>query len=607
MQQTATDQILWMPESAATSRIAAARLGIGLVQGVVLYLLYHAATASAWPATEPLLFAPLLMVCALAPVILISSLGHLPAKLAAAWLPAAALVLGLLAFHDIWRGVTGYNLAQAGAQVRYPSTLLWTVAAAGFYIAHSLALAGIQDRRIIARYTSLFDISWKLAIQLMFSAMFVGALWLVLWLGASLFMLVQLAFLQELLRQPWFVLPVSAFAFACALHITDVRPAIVHGIRALLLVLLSWILPVTTLLVGGFLLSLPWTGLQPLWATRHATAVLLGAAAVLVLLINAAFQNGEISVARVVRLSAQAAALLLPPIVAIAVYSLGLRVAEYGWTTDRIIAACCLLVAACYALGYAWAACRRDDWLAPVAGVNVATAFVILAVLLALFSPVADPARLSVASQMARFDSGRTSADRFDFDYLRFEGARYGQAALERLKTHAAAPVREQAALALNRTSRWPTPLGISPTPADLAAGIRVWPRGAALPPSFLRDNWNERADKWELPACLSRHDQTCDAHLVDFNGDGKPEVLLAGLKTNGGAALLMEGSDGHWIAAGRLPPYFAGCEPLLQPLREGAYRLTASGIQDLEIGGRRIVIERRNKVQGQSCPPPVK
>jgi hypothetical protein len=421
-----------------------------------------------------------------------------------------------------------------------------------------------------------------------------------------LFMLVQLAFLQELLRQPWFVLPVSAFAFACALHITDVRPAIVHGIRALLLVLLSWILPVTTLLVGGFLLSLPWTGLQPLWATRHATAVLLGAAAVLVLLINAAFQNGEISVARVVRLSAQTAALLLPPIVAIAVYSLGLRVAEYGWTTDRIIAACCLLVAACYALGYAWAACRRDDWLAPVAGVNVATAFVILAVLLALFSPVADPARLSVASQMARFDSGRTSADRFDFDYLRFEGARYGQAALERLKTHAAIPVREKAALALDKTSRW-QPFGIQPRPADLAAAIRVWPRTAALPESFIRDNWSKRANKWELPACLTQRDKTCDAHLVDFNHDGKPEVLLAGLDNNSGAAVLMEGSDGHWIAAGRLPPYFAGCEPLLQPLREGAYRLAAPGIQDLEIGGRRVEIERRNDMKGQACPPSAK
>src|SRR5690606_33754989 len=188
-----------------------------------------------------------------------------------------------------------------------------------------------------------------------------GVLWLILWLGSALFMLVKLDFLRHLLTRPWFSVTVTAFAFAVALHVTDVRPGIVRGIRGLLLVLMSWLLPVATLIVGGFVVSLPFVGLEPLWATRHATSVLLGATAVLILLINATFQGGELGprIVRVLRIVARIACLLLLPMVAIAIYSLSLRVQQYGWTADRVIAAASLLVAACYACGYLWAAAQR--------------------------------------------------------------------------------------------------------------------------------------------------------------------------------------------------------------------------------------------------------
>src|SRR5471032_1821212 len=151
------------------------------------------------------------------------------------------------------------------------------------------------------------------------------------------------------------------------MHMTDVRLAIVRGIRTLLLVLLSWILAGAALIVDGFLVTLIFTGLYHLWQTRFAATLLLGSDALLVVLINAAFQSGV-------------AADVAP------------RVGDYGWTSERVIAAACLLVASCYAAGYAWAACRPGAWLAAIAKVNRATAFVILALLLALFTPLADPA-----------------------------------------------------------------------------------------------------------------------------------------------------------------------------------------------------------------------
>ena len=49
-----------LPPSPPGSQIARIRLGIGLLQGGTLYFLYRAAKDLTWPATDPLLFAPLL-------------------------------------------------------------------------------------------------------------------------------------------------------------------------------------------------------------------------------------------------------------------------------------------------------------------------------------------------------------------------------------------------------------------------------------------------------------------------------------------------------------------------------------------------------------------
>lgn len=609
MEQAAQHKNNLMPESIVTSNIAFARLAAGLLQGVILYFLYHAAKNTTWPATEAYLFAPLLLASAIAPVLLISSLGHLDKRQTWIWILAAVVIIVGLGIHDIWRGGAGnsYWFSHGANRVRYPSPLLVVFSSVAFYIAHALVLAGALDKRRIACYPTYFETAWKLLIQIKFSALFVGALWLVLWLGSALFMLVKLDFLQHLLQESWFAIPVTAFAFSSAIHITDVRPAIVRGIRTLLLVLLSWILPIATLIVGAFLVSLPWTGLAPLWATKHATSVLLGTAAVLVVLINAAFQNGEIAsnVARVIRFSARAAALLLLPIVAIAIYSLGLRVNEYGWTTDRIIAAACLVVATCYALGYTWAACRRGGWLAPVATVNIVTAFVFLGVLLSLFSPIADPARLSVNDQMARLAAGKVKADTFDFDYLKFEGARYGLAALNELKGRSQGPdaamIRERAELALKKENRWATPQQPA-SQTDIASNLRISPKSARLPDSFLKEAWSQNKQVWALPLCLSQPKKICDAYLVDFDGDDKPEVLLIGAERYIGAAVLKQEDDGHWAFLGRLPHDLAGCEPLREKMQSGEFRTVPQRLQDLEIGGQRIEIMEKNPVYSLNC-----
>jgi hypothetical protein len=591
--------------------VGAGRLAVGAIQGGVLYWLYQARGAELWPATAPFLFVPLLLLALVAPVLLISSLGHMTGRRAAGWLATASAVMLGLGLHDVWRRAAAVGAAAGdAASPAMPSPLLFLFLVAGFFIAHALVLSAIHDGRRLARYPTYFDVSWKLLIQLGFSAMFVGALWLALSLGAVLFMLVRLDFLETLLKQSWFAIPASVFAFACAMHITDVRPAIVRGIRSLLLVLLSWLLPLSALIVLAFLLSLVFTGLEPLWATRKATAVLLGAAALLVVLINAAYQNGEqaATVPRLVRWSALAAALTLLPIVAIAVYSLALRVADYGWTTDRVIAAACLAVAACYALGYGWAAYaffRRGEWMQGLAPVNIATACVVLAVLLGLFSPLADPARLSVDSQVGRLLSGATPPDKFDFDYLHAHGARYGRAALEQLQAAGGADgqIRDRAGRALARKAR-PGQPPVPASQAEVAANITVWPRHAGLPTSFRQQNWSDKQQRWQLPPCLRQAGMPCDAVLLDIDRDGRPEVLLLPAESQSAPVLLGEGGGGGWSVLGRLPGELNSCASLRRQLLDGTYGLVPARVHDLEIGGQRMAISRQPGASAIACPP---
>ena len=610
---TPSNERLSMPESAVSRGIAVARLVVGSVQGILLYGLYNTFQNKIWPATEGQLFTALLLVTLFIPIIFVSGLGHIGLKRIVVWVAVASAIAWGIGFYDIWRlapdGVDGFSYTQGTPSI-LPSSLVLFFMGIGLYIAHSLVLAATMDQQWIARYSSYFELAWKLAIQILFSALFVGILWLVLWLGASLFMLVRLSFLSDLLARSWFSVPITAFAFSAALHITDVRPGIVRGIRTLLLVLMSWLLPLATLIVFGFMASLPWTGLEPLWATRHATAVLLGAVAALVVLINAAFQNGEITsqVARILRWSARIAAVLLVPMVLIAIYSLGLRVNEYGWTTDRVIAAACLVVASCYATGYAWAACNAGGAMRHIAPTNVVTAFVVLAVLLAMFSPVADPARISVAHQLARLESGKVTAAQFDFDYIRFSGARYGWDALQKLKVTtqgAEAPlIRENAAAVIAKRNQW-TPEPPTATPSEIVANITVYPKGSELPKSLLSQDWG-KTERWSISECLRFKDRKCDAYLIDFTGDGNMEVLFIGQRDNRRAVLMMQSVDGPWYDAGHLgDASFVTCsEKIQKDLATGSYRLVPPLVQDLQVAGHRLHFLPGNLQKSEICLP---
>ena len=472
--------------------------------------------------------------------------------------------------------------------------------AGGLFIAHALVYSATADNRLIARYSTYFDSAWKLGIQLIFAELFVGILWAVFWLGESLFILVKLDFLQKLLNEKWFSIPVSVFAFSFAMHITDVRPGIVRGIRTLLLVLMSWLLPVVTFMVAGFILSLPFTGLEPLWATRNATAVLLGASAVLVILINTAFQNGEVSeqLPRIIRVTTRLAALLLAPLLLIAVYSLGLRVQQYGWTIDRIIAASCLLVSACYAGGYVWAAIGNRGWLNRIAPTNISAAFLILTVLVALLTPLADPARVSVNSQINRLLEGKIKPAEFDYDYLKLSGERYGLNALKSLRATwqgaDASLVREKIDATETKTQQWEFEL--LDKLKDNTHNITVWPKGSVLPAAFIDQTWNNDEHTLKVPECMRLKGSQCEAFLIDLNSDAKSEILIISKEEYGRTEYLrpqvfMQQPNNQWALIGIFARTNEHCvDSMFESLRTNTFKLVAPAMKDIEANGSRFM-----------------
>lgn len=500
----------------ATSGLGGLRLILGFAQGVAWFLLYTARVTGSWPANDPWVIGVLSLATAfLVPTILVGVGQMRPATLAA-WI---ASVIAFISF-AVW-----HSIARQGAPGAAMSGEIAGLIAIVLFVAYHLAAAADADRRFVARYETYFDVAWKNGVQLSLSLAFVGALWLLLYLGAALFSLIKIEAVRELIQEEWFAYPVTTTMFALAVHVTDVRVGLINGIRAVALALLSWLLPVMTFLGAAFLLTLPAVGLAPLWATGSATALLLGAAATLVILINAAYQSGEHErTHKALELSARVAGAVLVPLVAIAAYAVWLRVEQHGLTPERVTALAILAIAACYAGGYGLAAVLPGRWFKALESTNVLAAVVVVVIIVAGLSPAGDPARLSVNDQLRRLQAGLETPETFDYSFLRFESARYGRDALKALAEDKSNPraqaIAARAEAALKSDSAVPA---VKETPQrEYMARIEVRPKGSALPESFATQNWPGTAVSPQRCA-----QEPCRAHLLDLDGDAKAEILL--------------------------------------------------------------------------------
>jgi hypothetical protein len=579
------------------------RLGIGLLQGLGLYGLHLSADndLKTWPATQPLIFGPLLLVVAFLPLVLLAGVGRLRPVTLAIWTVVAGVALALLGLHDIAR--------QSAETLRYSPFLSAPVvlfSATALFISHHLVAPADMERRRIASFPAYFDTTWKAGVQLAMSVGFTGAFWILLSLGAALFKVIGLDFLEDLLRKDWFWIPVTTLAFSIAVHLTDVRDGLIRGVRTVALMLLSWLLLVMTVLAAGFLAALPFTGLDGLWETGNGTSLVLAAAAALIILINTAYQDGRPDnlPPLVLRLAVRVAAVLLTPLVILAALGLSLRIGQYGLTPDRIIAAACALVGAAYAAGYGWSALspfwRKGDWMRPLERTNIWTALLTVAVILLLFSPALDPARLSVMDQVARLGRGAVTPDRFDYRFLRWESGKAGQAALARLAHSDNADIAARARTAQTDLDRYELASDRAETePAAADIRIHANPATAALPASFTQQYGRLRQI---LGGC--REGSVCEARVMDLDRDGAQEVLVAD-KTS--VSVFKREADGRWFEwAEYTPPMCADeSKDIRRAFGAGRFETASPVFPDLVVDGVRLRhVEGEPECPAQPDPP---
>ena len=577
------------------------RLGIGLLQGLGLYGLHRISDGDAsWGATHPLLFGPLLLVTAFLPIMLLAGVGRLRPLTLAIWTVIAGVTLALLGLHDITRQSAE---TLQGPPFLSPPVLLFSAAA--LFISHHLVASADLERRRIPGFPTLFDTASKAAVQLALSIGFTGAFWILLTLGSALFKVIGLDFLEDLLRKEWFAIPITFLVFATAVHLTDVRDGLIRGVRTVGLMLLSWLLLVMTVLAAGFVAALPFTGLDGLWETGSATSLVLAAAAALIILINAAYQDGRADnrPPAVLRVAVRVAAVLIAPLIVIAVWGLALRIGQYGLTPDRIIAGACALVGAAFAAGYAWAALspfwRKGDWMRPLEPTTIWAAVLAVAAILLLFSPALDPARLSVMDQVARLERGAVAPDKFDYRFLRFESGKAGQAALERLTQSNNADIAARAKTATANASRYDfeaiAPDGGRPRTEPTAGDIRIHanPAGAVLPASFTRQYSRLRQI---LSPC--HEGSVCEARMLDLDRDGVLEVLVADETS---VSVFKLEADGRWFEwAEYTPPMCADeSKDIRRAFAAGRFQTASPVFPDLLVDGVRL-----RHVEGEpECP----
>lgn len=278
-------------------------------------------------------------------------------------------------------------------------------------------------------YSALFDTSWRLVVHFTAAWIFAGLCWLVLLLSMVLLDLVGITFIEDMLREEIVVFifngVVLGLGLAVIFELSDyISPYLVLSLLRLLLIPLLVIVTI-------FLIALPFRGLTDLFDTLSPALVMMATSIGLISLISVAVErDDEDAVAGPVMQNAtRYAALLLVILTSLSVYAVIVRLVAYGWTPPRFAAFFIALVTFAYGVAYALTVVGGPDWMSRLRRANVSLALGLIAALAICMTPLVNPQAISVNSQIARFESGRTPADALPFFEMRDDWGTAGERA----------------------------------------------------------------------------------------------------------------------------------------------------------------------------------
>ncbi|HET9336271.1 MAG TPA: DUF4153 domain-containing protein, partial [Sphingomicrobium sp.] len=308
-------------------------------------------------------------------------------------------------------------------------------------------------------YARLHRHAWTDAVIGAASLVFTGITFLLAWLIASLFDVIGIEAIKDLLEEEWFGWMLAGFAFGGALGLLRERDALVATLQKLVMVVLSVLAPALAVALAAFLLSLPFTGLDGLWESDiPATPMLLLSGAGAILLANAVIGDGraERSPNRWLQYASLVLVVCILPLAVLAALSMGERINQYGWTPERIWGVVAVSIAIAYGLAAWWAVYKgRTEFDDPLRPLQTGLAIGLCGLALFLALPILDFGAISARSQLARLESGTIKAEEFDWTAMAFDFGPEGRERLAEIARFGAAEMRTLAKAALDSDNRY--------------------------------------------------------------------------------------------------------------------------------------------------------
>ena len=554
-----------------------------LIQGVVLTFLYRSVDSGAWPATDPIWLFSLATFFFVFPWMVFLSISDSNVK---------RVLLACSGFALITAGAGAYIGWQQEPVEQLSNYSVGFIFVFTTTIASLKALMYVQlwsEHRDVT-YGALFTASWRNVLMLFGCGLFTAILFGILFLGGELFAVLGIDFLQTLLKESWFNIPLSAFAYCFATVILRKIIRTIDAIESVMTTLVKFLLPVSALVSITFVIAMPFSGLEKLWDTGDGTALLLWLQLLSLLFVNVVYVNQSTQpyptwVHRMVYV----AMAILPIYTLIAGYGLWLRIDQYGLTVDRCWALLVWFLLGCFSVGYASAIIReRDEWLTLRNKVNVALGLLVMVLMITVNTPLLNFQAMTVTSQFAKLDRTALTYDSLDFDYIANRLGRQGYLALKELE---ASVEKDNPDLALKISRLYPvysySRRHDENTPdVPLIGDIDIWPDGTKLPDGLIsaietynRNDiyWMRNTNSYYLIQVDLNKDNIADYVYLEENNDFT--TALVWYETSEGwqykSASINESSEGDLIGTLLKTYPLETVEPTLQHLKIGDVLIT--------------------------------
>ncbi len=568
---------------------------VGLVQGLVYYLAYEY-----WPdglISRAIVVAVVFFVSGFVLIFQLSWTGRDVRRLVVlASVPP--LVFSIIAIW-VWLQIPVGDVQYQFDDVRIPTSIASAVLVVLLTI--PFIQVYVKTGKRAYPYADLFNGFWNNLLVMAVGGVVIWAFWAVILLWSELFKLIDITFFEDVFTDVAFVCMSLATVFGYAVALGKEWERLTTTSRSVLFILLKALMPLLAVIALLFLASLPFTGLQPLWDTRHASATLLALIGATILFFNGTYTDGtgDPPYSLWIRRLVAAALVAIPVYTAIAFLALYLRIEQYGLTFGRFYGVLFTSGGMLCGLGYALAVLkRRGTWMELVPRVNMALVWVVIVFAVLVHTPLLDPLRWSARSQFRRLSDGIVNAREFDYGYLRFQLGHIGYetlGAIEELDDHPQAQIISER-IAVTRAAE--SYADVRPQPETLisASDIVTLDSTATLPDSLVRFVVTNLT-QFEADDCEANRDCTMFPVNLDADEDAEYLLLLSG-ERNYSIVVFDRDEDGKWMRAGRLTRYDRRVRlppraALIATLRQDGVIAEETRYRDVIIGDHRLRVMR--------------